>query len=262
MARRARRRSPAPADPAGYDKEEDHGEAKDARRAQTVLGRPPARAAARPRRRRRNVARYRTRYRTRVHNVYRTRSRGRRHNLRFRRRTGPGFQLARPGTWAPGVLAAGAGAITATVLPRIVVGAGVTTPVVYAMQAGVGVVGASILGWSGMVRPSTAMFFFVGSTVPIVSDLFARFVLPWLGMAAYSYETAAELAELGQEPHFPPTLSAYAYETVSQLADGTGDDDTLSVSPQYGVDDMGGMGAGYGSAAPEAPWARASMVGH
>ena len=216
-----------------------------------------ARYWASRRRPRRNPRRRSRRMHSNVRHVtrYRYRTRGYHRNLRRRSRAlGAGFAITRPATWVPGVLSAGAGAVTATVLPRMVVGAGATTPVVYAIQAGVGVAGATVLGMTGLVRTSTAFFFFVGATVPIVSDLFARFVLPWLGMAAYSYETAAELAELGQEPHYPPTLSAYSYEAV-----GAEEEEALGDSPQYNVDTIGA--GGYGSAAPEGPWARSAMVG-
>ena len=215
-----------------------------------------ARYWASRRRPRRNPRRRPRRMRSNVRHVTRYRHRAPyRHNLRRRSRAlGAGFAITRPATRVPGVLSAGAGAVTATVLPRMVVGAGATTPVVYAIQAGVGVAGATVLGMTGLVRTSTAFFFFVGATVPIVSDLFARFVLPWLGMAAYSYETAAELAELGQEPHYPPTLSAYSYEAV-----GAEEEEALGDSPQYNVDTIGA--GGYGSAAPEGPWARSAMVG-
>jgi hypothetical protein len=238
-----------------------------ARRAR-VRHNDPTRARPRGRRAHRNdpMARRRrhpARRRRVVHSNWVVDRRVKRYNrARVRHVGGGAFAITRPASWMPAVVMTGLGATVSAFAPRIA-GPAVTPPVAYLIQAGQGALVATVLPLTGLVRPVSGFFYFVGAFVPIVTDFFQRFVMRWVGLAAYTYETAAELSELGQEPYYPASLSdmdAYAYEGVS---------DGLAVSPQYSVDAgdeegmaYGGVGdAGYGSAAPEAPWARAAFVG-
>jgi hypothetical protein len=163
--------------------------------------------------------------------------------------------FTRPMTWIPPVAAAGAGAISAAAAARMFLGPGATPPMSYLVEGGVGVLGWPLLLASGMVRPVTAFSFFVGATVPIVSDMFSRYIFRAMGLSAYAYDTAAELAEMGQEPRFPPSLSdvgAYAYELQGADEEAMGD---LATAP------YGGTYAGYGGAMPRAPWETAGVAG-
>ncbi len=171
----------------------------------------------------------------------------RRRSRRYRRNPqgrAMAFRLDQPQQWIPPAVTVGLAVSTAAVAPRMVAGPGVTKPMAYLVQAGVGLGGALVMPMLGF-RPIHAFLWPVAVFGVIAFDWIRTYALPWMGLSAYPYETAAELADMGQEPYYPPSLSqneeiaAYPYQL------GQAEED-LAAGP-YGK-------TGYSSAVPGAPW--------